>query len=109
MLKDIKIKLNGKGLDSHDYMDFSVFVSNIPKKDREKQIRVFPLTDEWAIDLGSRSFKNRKYVFVQNEKGISEIVFTDSKSKFEKFVNSRTADENDFLDSLEKNSKKHLN
>jgi hypothetical protein len=101
-MEDIRIKLNGKGLNSGDYREFSVFVSNIPKKDREKQIKVFPLTDEWAIDFGGRSFKNRKYVFVENVDGIFEIVFTNNRRKFENFVNDRTDEENDFLDSLKK-------
>ena len=102
-MEDIRIKFDEKYLNSRGYMDFSVFVSNIPKEDREKQIKVFPLTDEWAIDLsGGRQFKDRKYVFVENVDGIFEIVFTNDRCKFENFVNDRTAEENDFLDSLKK-------
>ena len=108
-MKDIRMKLDGKDL-NNEYMNFAIFISNIPKENREKQIKVFPLTDEWAIDLnGGRSFRNRKYVFVENVDGIFEIVLTNNRRKFENFVNSRTADENNFLNSLKKNSKKHLN
>ena len=122
-MKDIRIKLDGKNLNGYtEYMAFALYIS---KENREKQIKVFPLTNEWAIDLttvrtdtplptsrsyyGGKSFKNRKYVFVENVEGVFEIVFTDSKRKFEKFVNSRTIDENNFLNNLKKNSKKHLN
>lgn len=122
-MKDIKVKLDGKSLNS--WTEFMLFAFYVPKSNKEKQIKVFPTTDEWGVDLttvktdtllptsrscyGGREFKIRKYVFVQNKNGVSEIVFTDSKRKFEKFVNSRTIDENNFLNSLKKNSKKHLN
>lgn len=123
MLKDIRIKLDGKSFNSNtEYVNFALYV---PEENRERQIKVFPMTNEWGIDLtvvrndiplptsrsyyGGRDFKNRKYVFVENLGGKFEIVFTDSKRKFEKFVSDRVNEENDFLEDLKKNAKKHLN
>lgn len=116
MLKDVRIKLDDKDLTSDtEYITFALY---IPKENREKQIKIFPLTDEWGIDLttvrentplptscgyySGRCFKIRKYVFCESKGEKYELCFTDSKRKFEKFVNSRTIEENNFLDSLKK-------
>ena len=121
-MKDVRIALDGKDVTNEtEYIVFSVF---IPKENREKQIKVFPYNGEWGIDLttvredtplpsscgyySGRSFKIRKYVICEMNDGKYELVFTDSKKKFEKFVSDRTDQENEFLDYLRKEAKKEL-
>lgn len=121
-MKDIRISLDGKAMSNEtEYIVFSVFV---PKENREKQIRYFPFSGEWGIDLtiirddtplpsscgyyGGRNFKLRKYVFCENNNENFELIFTDSKRKFDNFANERLIQENEFLDDLRKKAKERL-
>ena len=121
-MKDIRVSLDGKVMNNEtEYIVFSVF---IPKENKEQQIRFFPFSGEWGIDLttvredtplpvscgyySGRSFKIRKYVFCENKGENFELVFTDNKKKLETFVASRTEQENEFLDDLRKKAKERL-
>lgn len=121
-MRDIRIKLDGKNFTNEtEYIVYSVYV---PKENKQQQTRFFPFTGEWSIDLttvredtplltsigyyGGRSFKVRKYIFCTINDGIFELVFTDSKRKFENFVIDRKKQENGFLDDLRKKAQKRL-
>lgn len=118
-MKDIRVSLDGKVMTNEtEYIVFSVFV---PKDNKQDQIRYFPFSGEWSIDLttvrddtplpsscgyySGRSFKIRKYVFCENNGENFELIFTDNKKKLETFVSSRTEQENEFLDDLRKKGK----
>ena len=121
-MKDIRVSLDGKAMNNEtEYIVFSVFV---PKDNKQDQIRYFPFSGEWSIDLttvrddtplpvscgyySGRSFKTRKYVFCESKGDQFELVFTDSKRKFDSFVNERLIQENEFLDDLRKKAKERL-
>ena len=121
-MKDIRVTLDGKTTTNEsEYIVFSVF---IPKENKEQQVRYFPFSGKWGIDLttvredtplpvscgyySGRSFKIRKYVFCENEGEKYELVFTDSKQKFETFVNERLSQENEFLDDLRRKARERL-
>ena len=121
-MKDYKVALDGKDQTNEtEYIAYSVYV---PKENKQKQVRFFPFTGEWAIDLtttredtplpvscgyySGRSFKIRKYVFCENKGENFELVFTDNKKKLETFVASRIEQESEFLDDLRKKAKERL-
>ena len=121
-MKDIRVSLDGKAMTNEtEYIVFSVFV---PKDNKQDQIRYFPFSGEWSIDLttvrdetplpsscgyySGRSFKIRKYVFCENKGENFELIFTDNKKKLETFVSSRTEQENEFLDDLRKKARERL-
>lgn len=121
-MKDIRVSLDGKAMTNEtEYIVFSVFV---PKDNEQDQIRYFPFSGEWSIDLttvrdetplpascgyySGRSFKIRKYVFCENKGENFELIFTDNKKKLETFISSRTEQENEFLDDLRKKAREHL-
>ena len=121
-MKDIRVSLDGKEMTNEtEYIVFSVF---IPKENKKKQVSYFPFSGEWGIDLttvredtplpsscgyySGRSFKIRNYVICEMNDDKYELVFTDSKKKFEKFVSDRTDQENEFLDYLRKKAEKEL-
>ena len=121
-MKDYKVALDGK--DQTNETEFIVYSVYIPKANKQKQVRFFPFTGEWAIDLTTiredtplpsscgyykgRSFKLRKYVFCESKGENFELVFTDSKRKFDNFANERLIQENKFLDDLRKKAKERL-
>lgn len=121
-MEDIRIGLDSKAMNNEtEYIVFSVFV---PKENKEQQVRFFPFSGEWGIDLttvrddtplpsscgyySGRIFKIRKYVFCENKGENFELVFTDSKRKFDNFANERLIQENEFLDDLRKKAKERL-
>ena len=121
-MKDTRVSLDGKAMTNEsEYIVFSAF---IPKENREEQVRYFPFSGEWGIDLttvrddaplpsscgyySGRSFKIRKYVFCENKGENFELIFTDSKRKFDSFANERLIQENKFLDDLRKKAKERL-
>ena len=121
-MKDIRVSLDGKTMNNEtEYIVFSVF---IPKENKKQQVRYFPFSGEWGIDLttvredtplpvscgyySGRSFKIRKYVFCENKGENFELVFTDNKKKLETFVASRIEQESEFLDDLRKKAKERL-
>lgn len=121
-MKDIRVSLDGKEMTNEtEYIVFSVF---IPKENKQDQIRYFPFSGEWMIDLtnvrddtplpnsvgyyNGRSFKIRKYVICEDNNGKYNLIFTDSKKKVDQFVTSRTEQENEFLDDLRKKARERL-
>ena len=121
-MKDIKIELDGKNLTNEtEYIEYSSYIS---KENMQKQIRFFPFSGEWSIDLttvrddtplpvscgyySGRSFKIRNYVLCESKGENFELVFTDNKRKLETFVSSRTEQENKFLDDLRKKARERL-
>lgn len=121
-MKDVRIILDGKSqTNESECVGFSLFV---PSENNEQQVRYFPFTGEWSIDLttiredtplptsvsyyGGHDFKLRKYVYCEKNGGKFELVFTDSKSKFEKFKQDKIHQENNFLDELREKAKKRL-
>ena len=121
-MKDIKIVLDGKDQTNEtEYVSFGLYV---PQDRKQDQIRYFPFSGEWMIDLTTirddtplptsvgyykgRNFKIRKYVICEENDENYELVFTDSKKKVDQFVSSRTEQENEFLDDLRKKARERL-
>ena len=121
-MKDYKVELDGK--DQTNETEFIVFSVYIPSDRKQDQIRYFPFSGEWMIDLtnvredtplptsvgyyNGRDFKIRKYVICEDNNGKYNLIFTDNKKKVDQFVTSRTDQENKFLDDLRKKARERL-
>ena len=121
-MKDYKVALDGK--DQTNETEFISFDLFIPRENKEQQVRYFPFTGEWAIDLttirednplpisisyyGGRDFKLRKYVYCEKNGNNFEPTFTDNKRKIEKLKQDRIEQENSFLGELEEKAQKRL-
>ena len=121
-MKDVRIELDGKNQTNEtELISFDLF---IPRENKEQQVRYFPFTGEWTIDLttirednplpisisyyGGRDFKLRKYVYCEKNGNNFELTFTDNKRKIEKFKQDRIEQENSFLGELEEKAQKRL-